>query len=492
MLLISILAILISWAAVRQSEYQLLLQESSDKAVRWAQFLQDNVKGLDEILSSGLVSADDQRIFDFAREAGGVFRFEVIRPNGMTALSSWAGDLKNPDQIAEIVKAISNATPIVSLVPEHKSGGTVLTVGEALIPIKTRSHINGGIKVYLDMTARAAALNTAGNLGLLGLIVLLITIGGVCAIFVKNNIRDRNVELIGVEQARQDLLESEERFRMIAETAPVPIIIAKFENGDIVYANSIAARAFGLKPGQTLVGQSVLNFYADPAERDNILDVLRSDGIVQDYELSLKRADGEMGLILISMQSINYRGEQSVCTAFQDITERKNEEEELLQAKLAADQANLAKSEFLATISHEIRTPMNGILGMARLLLQTELAPKQTQFAARIKESGEALLGLLNDVLDVSKIEAGHIELDLTDFDLPKLLQEVDALMRSSAIEKGLTYEVKTAPEMPLSFNGDFGRIKQVLFNLVGNAIKFTESGGITIDVSQREIGGDR
>jgi CheY-like chemotaxis protein len=138
-------------------------------------------------------------------------------------------------------------------------------------------------------------------------------------------------------------------------------------------------------------------------------------------------------------------------------------------------------------MSHEIRTPMNGVLGMADLLLKTELGPKQSHFAERIKLSGESLLGLLNDLLDVSKIEAGQVELETTDFHLTRLLQEVDALMQARALEKGLTYKTHLDPKVPGLLKGDFGRIKQVLFNLIGNAVKFTEIGGVTVNVSHSE-----
>ena len=143
-------------------------------------------------------------------------------------------------------------------------------------------------------------------------------------------------------------------------------------------------------------------------------------------------------------------------------------------------------------MSHELRTPMNGILGMASLLLKSNPSRKQAHFAERIKQSGESLLGLLNNLLDVSKIEAGHVELEMAEFHLPRVLQEVDALMGSRAMEKGLGYESRVATAIPGSLKGDYARIKQVLFNLIGNAIKFTETGGVTIDVTHCELAGGR
>lgn len=148
---------------------------------------------------------------------------------------------------------------------------------------------------------------------------------------------------------------------------------------------------------------------------------------------------------------------------------------------------NKAKSEFLATISHELRTPMNGVLGMVGLLSRTELTSEQSHYAERIKQSGDALLGLLNNLLDIAKIEAGRGELEVVDFDLKRVVDGVTALMGSKAEGKGLSYDFEIDPETPAFLKGDFGRIQQILFNLIGNAIKFTESGGISIQASHIE-----
>jgi signal transduction histidine kinase/CheY-like chemotaxis protein len=170
--------------------------------------------------------------------------------------------------------------------------------------------------------------------------------------------------------------------------------------------------------------------------------------------------------------------------------ELKTRTQELDAVVMRAEAASEAKSQFLANMSHEIRTPMNGILGMAELLLRTELSEKQRRFACTIAQSGRALLTIINDILDFSKVESGKFDLDLKPFNFRVCVEDVAALLATRVQEKGLQLKVGIDDRIPLALVGDAGRIRQVLTNLLANAVKFTEKGDVTIDVSP-EIAGE-
>jgi signal transduction histidine kinase/ActR/RegA family two-component response regulator len=181
--------------------------------------------------------------------------------------------------------------------------------------------------------------------------------------------------------------------------------------------------------------------------------------------------------------------DNGVVSVTRDITAA---ERELSRAKLAAEAANESKSQFLAAMSHEIRTPLNGVLGMNGLLLNTPLTSEQRRYAELIRSSGQSLLVVINDILDLAKIEAGRMELEIVEFDPASTIEEVVTLLSVRAQAKGLTLGVSMAPDMPAALLGDPSRLRQVMFNLIGNALKFTEVGSVEVEVSYKLLADER
>ena len=286
------------------------------------------------------------------------------------------------------------------------------------------------------------------------------------------------------EELRQTLLEQS----AILDNASVGITLVK--DRVQLKANRKMAEMFGYSVDE-MQNQSTLRFFRTHEEFDQLghdaYSVISQGGIYT-VEKHLLRKDGELSWTRLLGTAIDLEDpEAGSIWVFEDINEAKAKEQELQKAKIEAEQASRMKSEFLANMSHEIRTPMNGVIGMAGLLMDTDLSVEQQHYADSIRSSGEMLLELINDILDFSKIEAGKLEVEDIDFDLLSLLDDFTDSMAIRAHEKKLELLCQVAPGMATLLRGDPGRLRQVLNNLTGNAIKFTEHGEILINVSLQE-----
>jgi len=235
-----------------------------------------------------------------------------------------------------------------------------------------------------------------------------------------------------------------------------------------------------------LIGAPFKNHFTDPQRAEAAIKRVLSEQKVTDYELTARARDGKETVVSYNATTFYDRDRtlQGVFAAARDVTERKRVEAELQQAKAAAESASRTKSDFLASMSHEIRTPMNAIIGIADLLAKSALSPEQDKYVQIFRRAGDNLLHLVNDILDLSKVEAEQLELERTGFSLRDLLEKVKEMVADRAEEKGLALVCEVAPDVPADRIGDPTRLRQVLLNLVGNAIKFTESGAVTLRVA--------
>jgi len=296
-------------------------------------------------------------------------------------------------------------------------------------------------------------------------------------------IRSRDT-IIGAVVSFRDMTRArvmEKTLESVFQASPMPQVITQRETDEIIRYNKAFLQDLHLSD-QEMQHVTVEQLLHAGALSEEQLQEIEKNGKT---EVSLTDLNGEPRPVLLSFHPVTYNGIQANIASYVDITDIKEAQKKMKEAQQLAENAAQAKSDFLANMSHEIRTPMNAVIGLSHLTLHTNLTPKQHDYVAKISLSANNLLGIINDILDFSKIEAGKLSIERTDFDLNDVLQNLSSAIGPKAHEKGLIFYFSWDPNVTRYLVGDPLRIGQILLNMAGNAVKFTERGEIELSIEQ-------
>jgi PAS domain S-box-containing protein len=319
--------------------------------------------------------------------------------------------------------------------------------------------------------------------------------GNSCRLVCCQDVTERNWTTAQLAQAREQLRTSAEEHRLLFEHNPQPLLAYDRETLQIVAVSNAATASNGYSREEflemTLLDLSPFEDHAAMIDYARTHPLLERMGLDRARPRRHRCKDGTTIDVEVTSDDLVLGGRRCRVCLCQDVTERNRTNAELAIARDEAVQASNMKSAFLANMSHEIRTPMNGVIGMNELLLDTELTDEQREYAEQVASSGAQMLAIISDILDVSKIEAGRLELDVTDFALQDAIEQTCAVVGLQAEAQGTKLKVHIEADVPRHVRGDRGRLGQVLLNLVSNAVKFTTGGEVAVHVSTRRRGGE-
>lgn len=301
-------------------------------------------------------------------------------------------------------------------------------------------------------------------------------------------------EITDYKNTQRDLARKQEQLNVLFDTMPIGVSMIS-STGEIKEANKVSEEILGIsadKHKQLELSSRVFriintNGEAMPVENYPASRVLAGEDVVANVEMGVIQADDSVIWISTTAAAIDRESGGGVVVVFEDITEKRKSELELIRAKDEAEKAVKIKSDFLANMSHEIRTPMNAIIGLGALLEKTGLDVKQHDYVEKINRSARNLLGIINDILDFSKIEAGKLAIESINFSLDEVLGNISSVIGMKSFDKGIEFLIIKESEVPDALIGDSLRLNQVLLNLTNNAVKFTEEGEVSIRVSQTQ-----